>query len=341
MKTVTPSVEKTKTSMAISFLNARIRSGGSFDNGNGRWLFVARRGYLDLLLKMLNPEDEIMPVYYDVSGKLQYTVNPRHSFTAHVLTSHDDVVLVETDDEAQFDNGYGNNYGWLTWSAQFHPKLFIQTLVSKGKVDQEGILREIPGAEDEFNGEASINRNFNFYGLKQDWSFELSGRTILKWGFDFKQLSAGYDFFYNERKIIGHIDGNEITAYDTTQVQIDPDGQEFGTYLSNRFRLLDPLTAEIGIRYDYASWSEDKNVSPRINLAYDVGRHTVIRTGWGKFYQTQGIHKLNAGDGDEMYYPAELAEHRVIGMEHTFKNGFKLRIEAYQKKAFIPASALL
>lgn len=332
MKIVVPSAGEPKTSLAISFLNTRLRSQGSLGNGDWRWLFVARRGYLDLLLKVLNPEDKVMPVYYDVFGKIQYTPNPRHSFSAHVLASRDDVVLVETNDEVQFDTGYGNSYGWLTWSAQFHPKLFTQTLVSKGRVDRKGLVREIPGNEDEFHGEASIERYFNFYGLKQDWSLELFDRSMLKWGFDFKQLSAGYDFFYNERKIIGHINGNEIITFDTTQTQINPDGNEFGAYLGNRVRPFDPLTAEIGIRYDYASWTDDKNVSPRINIAYDFGKHTVIRMGWGKFHQTQGIHRLNAGDGDELFYPAELAEHFIIGMEHAFWSGFNLRIEGYQKR---------
>jgi hypothetical protein len=36
-------------------------------------------------------------------------------------------------------------------------------------------------------------------------------------------------------------------------------------------------------------------------------------------------------DGDSAFYPAELAEHRVIGFEHAFTNGVNLRVEAYQK----------
>jgi outer membrane receptor protein involved in Fe transport len=337
MKTVSPTVKNRRTSLAISFLNARFLTQGSTANGKWQWLFLAwlflaRRGYLDLLLKWLNPEDEIRPVYYDVLSKIQYSINSRHSIAAHVLTSDDDVVLIETDDELEFNTGYANTYGWLTWYGQFHPKLFAQTVLSSGRVTEERDVKQIPGKDADFEGEARVKRNFNFYGLKQDWSIELSDRSLLKWGFAVRHLTAGYDFFFREPIIIGHENGNEIFAYELTNTKEDPDGNELSVYLGNRFRLFTPLTAELGVRYDYTSWTGDKNISPRINFAYNLNKQTVIRAGWGKYYQTQGIHKLNAVDGDQRFYPAELAEHRVVGIEHEFKNGLNLRVEAYQKK---------
>ncbi len=332
MKTVTPSSETARTSLAISFLNARFLSQGNFSKGKGQWLFLARRGYLDLLLKWLNPEDEISPTYFDVLAKAQYAINSRHSIAAHVLTADDDVVLIETDDELEFNSGYGSTYGWLTWYAQYHSGLFAQTVLSSGRITQEGTIEQIPGKDTDFEGEASVTRDFDYYGIKQDWTFELSDRSLLKWGFDAKRLTAGYDFFFREPVVVGRENGKDIFVHDTTTAKESPDGNEFGVYLGNRFRLFNPLTAELGIRYDHASWTADRNVSPRIKILFGLNKKTVVRAGWGKFYQTQGIHRLNAVDGDERFYPAELAEHRVIGLEHEFENGANLRIEAYQKK---------
>jgi hypothetical protein len=332
MKSVSPTVENRRTSLAISFLNARFLTQGGSSNGKWQWLFLARRGYLDLLLKWLSPEDEIRPVYYDVLSKIQYSVNSRHSIGAYMLASDDDVVLIETDDELEFNSGYANIYGWLNWYAQFYPNLFAQTVFSRGRVIQEGDVKQIPGKGADFEGEVRVKRNFDFYGLKQDWSFELSDRYLLKWGFEVKHLMAGYNFFFREPIVIGHENGNEIFTYETTKTREDPDGNLLGVYWGNRFRLFNPLTIELGVRYDYASWTDDKNISPRINFAYDFDKQTVIRAGWGKYYQTQGIHKLYAFDGDKRFYPAELAEHRVVGIEHEFKNGINLRVEVYQKK---------
>ena len=332
MKTVSPTVENRRTSLAISFLNARFLTQGSTENGKWQWLFLGRRGYMDLLLKWLNPEDELRPVYYDVLSKVQYNINSRHSIAAHVLAADDDITLIETDDKLEFKSGYGSTYGWLTWYAQFHPKLFARTIFSRGKVAERGDVNQIPGQDSDFEGDAQVKRNFSFTGLKQDWSYDLSERSLLKWGFSARHLTAGYDFFFAEPIVIGHVNGNEIYDNDTTMVQEYPEGDEFGVYAGNRFRLFHPLTAELGIRYDYASWTGDNDISPRINFAYDLSKNTVIRIGWGKFYQTQGIHKLNAVDGDQLFYPAELAEHRVIALEHETKNGINIRMAAYQKK---------
>ncbi len=103
------------------------------------------------------------------------------------------------------------------------------------------------------------------------------------------------------------------------------------SYISYRFRLLDPLTAEVGLRYDYASWTNDKNMSPRVNIAYNVGKKTIIRAGLGKFYQTQKIHQLHIIDNEKTFKPAPLSEHFVIGLEHEFDSGIYVRLEAYQK----------
>jgi hypothetical protein len=249
-----------------------------------------------------------------------------------VLASDDNVILTETDDGLEFHTSYGNIYSWLNWHAQFLPKLLTQTVFYYGRVNQEGEVQQIPMADAEFEGEVRVKQNFNFYGLKQDWSFELSDNMLLKWGFDVKQGMADYDFFFRKPVTIGHVNGNELYDFETTQNTADPDGTEYGIYLANRFRLSNPFTMEIGLRYDLASWTQDKNISPRINMVYDLSKKTALRMGWGKFYQTQGIHKLNTYDGDNHFYPAELAEHRVLGIEHEFNGGVNLRVEAYQKK---------
>jgi outer membrane receptor protein involved in Fe transport len=332
MRTVNPSSDNSVTSLALSFLNVRFLTQGGSSNGKWQWLVLARKGYLDLLLKWLNPEDKIEPVYYDVLSKFQYSINSRHYISAYILAANDDVVLTETDDGLEFNTTYGNAYGWLNWHAQLLPKLITQTVLSYGRVTQQGNAQQIPIRDAEFEGEVRVERNFDFFGLKQDWSFELSDHMMLRWGFAAKHLKADYDLFFRKPIIIDHQSGNEIYEYETTIKRDNPDGTKFGVYIANRFRLSNPFTMEFGVRYDHASWTKDKNISPRISMVYDLGKETVIRMGWGRYYQTQGINKLNVLDGDKRFYPAELAEHRVVGLEHEFQSGINLRVEAYQKK---------
>jgi len=130
MKSSKPSLtDRRRTSLAISLMNARFLSEGYFNNQKGRWLFAARRGYLDLLLGITDEGDdtaELSPVYYNISGKLAYEVNEKHEVSASVLWADDDLDIAEdldyAEDQDTFNTGYGNGYAWLTWRANLHAR---------------------------------------------------------------------------------------------------------------------------------------------------------------------------------------------------------------------------
>ncbi len=328
IKTTSPSLERRRTSAALSFMNVRFLSEGSFVKGKGQWLVLARRGYIDLVLKLIGENDNLSPFYYDVLSKFQYQFNSKQALAFHVLKADDDLDFEEGD---RATTGYGNTYGWLTWYANWHPKLFTQTVLSIGRVDQNRRGTDVDSSDGSLEADVTDKRGFDFYGLKQDWSYDLSNRFLLKWGLDAKRLLASYDYF-NRDQITEIVDGNIVTRFDTTQIRLNPSDTEVRLYFGNRLRIVKPLTVELGLRYDYASWTDDKKISPRFNLALALAKTTTVRLGWGKFYQSQGIHELDVQDGDNVFYPAELAEHRVIGLEHGFGNGVHLRVEAYQKK---------
>ena len=324
-------VDRRRTSLALSFMNARFLTEGYFDNQRGYWLFAARRGYLDLILQLAAEEDvNLSPIYYDVSGKLSYDLNQKHKLSASVLWADDDLDIVEEPDV--LNTGYGNGYTWVTWEANIRPEILAQTVLSVGRVtkDRQGTDRApLDGA---LVFDVSEQRSFDFVGLKQDWTFELSEKHLLTGGLDAKRLDANYDYASRyAAKTYRDVDGELIREYESVASDRDISGNRFGAYLGERVRLAEPLTAEIGIRYDHFSWTDDNNLSPRLNLAVALGDRTVVRGGWGQFYQAQGIRELDVQDGDEEFYPAELAEHRAISVEHVLDNGTNLRIEAYQK----------
>ena len=332
MKSARPSfTDRRRTSLAISVMNARFLSEGYFNNQRGHWLFVARRGYLDLVLGLTGASDEteLSPVYYDVSGKLAYDLNEKHTVSASVLWADDDLDVVEDEDIAK--TGYGNGYAWLTWRANFHSKLFTQTVLSAGRVTKDRRGTDLSSRDGRLIYEVAEERAFNLFGVKQDWTVDLSEKHLLTAGFDAKRLEANYDYFNRNRIATRIVAGQIVEEFDSTTADRHLSGNRLGVHLGDRVRLSDPLTAEIGLRYDYFSWTDDNHVSPRANVAYALRTRTVLRAGWGQFYQSQGIHELNVQDGDEEFYPAELAEHRTVGVENVFDNEINLRVEAYQK----------
>jgi hypothetical protein len=56
-----------------------------------------------------------------------------------------------------------------------------------------------------------------------------------------------------------------------------------------------------------------------------------VRAAWGKYFQHQPIYGLSIQDGENTFSPAELAVHRIVGIEQGVRYGTTLRIEAYDR----------
>ncbi len=310
------SEKKRRTALGISLMNARIFSEQSFAGDKGSWTVSARRGYYDLLMKLVGEDDEFSPEFYDLFGKISYQFHKNHSISTQFLMANDKLTFKDYFGN-HADTEYGNSYLWMILKSSFAQRLFVETNLSWGRVNHD---RKATIPEDQESTDYVDKKSFSFYGLKQDWNLEISNSLVLKWGFDGKKLKADYDY------------SSATWTTDTTLIDIQPSGHELGFYLSERMRLLSFFIGEVGVRYDYQSYTGNGTWSPRANLAISIGRNTHLKAGWGRFYQSQDIHELEALDGVTNFAPAELAEHRVVGLEHSFRNGIHIRVEAYQKK---------
>ena len=319
--------DKFRTSIGLSMMNARLFAGGTFYENRGDWMVSARRGHWDLMMKLAE-EENFTPKYYDVLGKIRYRLNRNQVLSIQFLQAGDNFRF-----EDRFTNRaqttYGNSYAWMKLGSLWTPRLFSNTVFTLGRVyhDREATVFK---TEEELLKKALDERKFDFFKVKQDWTFDLTQHIHLKWGLEANRLYSGYDYQKVEFKTVISPSGQHLIK-DTTDVVLKPAGTAFGVYLSGRVRFTPLLVAECGLRYDAHTYSHDRDWSPRFNLYYRLTERTAIKLGWGKFYQSQGIHELDIPDGDQKYYPSELAEHRVAGIEHRTRSGLEIRIEAYQK----------
>jgi hypothetical protein len=327
MRTLRDPAARTRTSAGISLTNARFMTVGGFDDNRGHWLVSARRGYLDVLLKMVDPESGFIPRYHDVLAKVGYELSPRHTLSVNVLTSGDAMTI--SDDFFTAGSTYGNHYAWLNWRAHPGSTLSVQTVASVGRLDW---MRDVEGGAEGTEITAlslDDSRDFGFAGLLQDWSWRVSDRHLLKWGAGVRGSRASYEY---ERSQEGVVDGgmpNPGTGIDRTVVAHS--AVESGVYATHRFRIAEPLTSEVGVRYDRYSQSREGVFSPRVNLAFALNRSTTLRAAWGLYHQPQELYQLHVQDGDASFYRAERAEHRVMGLDHVLAGGVSLRAEGYQR----------
>ena len=232
-------------------------------------------------------------------------------------------------EQKRFNTDYDTSYLWLTHQAALGDRLLVETTASASELDRDRL-----GAEDEEEQSFEIadRRDTDVLALGQSWSFQ-AGHTF-KGGFEARRYETAYDYFNRlEPDFVLRTDFAEPREGITRFVDRFS-GDHLGAYLTDRFSPRDPLTLELGLRWDRHTLTGDTLVSPRISLAWQTGETGVVRASWGHFHQSQRPYELQVEDGETLFAPAERSEHRVIGYERVLGQGYlrALRVEAYQRR---------
>ena len=332
LRTATP--DRTSTTVGASLQNFTARSQGVFAGGRGTWLASARRGFLDIVLGLVGRGDApVSPTYYDGFGKVQYQVGMGHLLSAQVLYAGDDL-SVDEDDGTELSSRWSDGYAWLTWAAALGRSLSASTVLSAGRLTRHRGGTDWSDASTK-TLDVADRAEYEFLGLAQDWSAEASTDWALKWGFDLRRGSSRYDYRVWRRSWVANLtdpSGPSFVAVETRD-SLAPrrSGTELGVYVANRVRPVGALTAEAGLRFDYHSHAGDRNLAPRVNVAWQVSPGVTLRTAWGLYYQSHGLPDLPIADLDTVFLPAQRAEHRVVSLERRIGGGTTVRVEAYER----------
>jgi hypothetical protein len=324
---------KMRTTLGLSVTDLRATNQGEFAGGDGQWMIAARRGYVDLALKLGGNKVKDSPTYYDVSGKTQYRLSPNQTISLHVLHAGDTFKsLNNTPPDPDLRSSYDSTYLWGRWLGGFGDRVSGEVVLSFSRLDWH---RKGDGLYDEVDTSVihpltlRDDRSLDTVGMRNDWTINLTEHALVRTGFEFKSTEARYDYSLSRVRyaLSDGVLGTETLAIDT---HIRPNGDQAGAYITPRFQPWVPLIIEPGIRFDRESWTGDSSWSPRLNASYTRG-HTTLRAAWGLYRQAQGLHELSVGDGETTFRSPEHAEQRVIGISHKLDSGIELRLEAYER----------
>ena len=345
LEMTTTSPTELRTTFGISFSNIWAGTAGTFAAGKGRWIGSARRGFLDLVLKLSNAgedqgdtnDEQPAPRYWDLFAKVDFDLTPSHTVGLKVLAANDTLDFDEVEDDETFeaDTAYGNQYVWATHLGLLSANTFVETVLSAGRVDRDrrAEYTEMRPAE---MFDVNDRRDTDVLALSQDWSHLLSRRQQLKWGFTARRWSASYDYL-DEASLADPInDPRFFPGLRMTEFEDSFSSSQFGLYAADRFRLSPRFTAELGLRWDKTSLTEEDYFSPRVNLVYDLESGGVIRAGWGYFYETQRPYELEVQFGQTEFQDSERAEHWVLGYETDLGSKYRLRADAYRRSISDP-----
>jgi outer membrane receptor protein involved in Fe transport len=321
-----------ETELALSFFNASVLSMGRFGGGEkGDWLVAARRGNLDLIADIINP-DIGSPDYQDYIVHGGWEFGPRTKLSANFMLSKDKLLLADVDRGENANANYENQVFWLKWQADWSSRLHSDTIFSLSDISNErrGTLL-LPGI---VTGALDEQHEFRSYGLKQDWTFTPSSKWMLLFGVDAKRLDSKYRF--NSIKAVtppfdGILDNEALLVRNSN---LSPEGAQYGAHVELRLQISPALVVDAGIRRDYQSYTtanDDSQTSPRLSLLYRLGKTTEFRLGWGQYSQAQEINELQVSDGIESYFPAQRAEHVVANLAHNVAGKIDIELSYYRK----------
>ncbi len=323
--------EPQRTELGLSVFNTSLLSVGQVANNEAQWVFSARRGNLDKILD----EKFGNPTYYDIFGKISVNFSPTTTIAANAFIANDQVNIVtaaDPDEREESNNETRNTQFWVSWDQRWTPALSSQTQFSFSDFDSERVASV--NDPEKIIGQLSDRRTASIASLLQDWSYELNDAHHLTWGVEFQQENADYDYS-SATDYFGlflNLPGNENSRSSTNQRQVD--SNSFAFYLSNRWQPGDKTVVDIGLRWDkqkFGDTASDSQLSPRFSILYAISPKANIRAGWGRYYQSQGIHELQVEDGVTEFFPAQRSDQWIAGLQYQLGERYSLRAEAYSK----------
>ncbi len=318
--------------LGMSLFHASALASRRFDAGRGQWLLSGRRSNLGEISQLW--ENQVaQPTYFDVFGRLDYTVDASTDVALNVLASGDSIRVFDDRQGESSQAGYQNAYAWINVEHRFSDALRASLIASWTGVSTErsGEVAE-PGRR---TGTVDDERSYRIGGLKFDLAWSNS-RWMHSGGVELRDVRARYDYASSVVFEPDYPFPGAPGAQRVRQIELDPSGQHMAAYLSSRLRLTDDLTAEAGLRWDRQTYSDandaDDRLGPRLNVLYALGESTRLRASWGRHQQFQDINELQVEDGVETFGPSQRVDHLIVAAEHDLGPAATLRIEAYRKQ---------
>ena len=324
--------EDSETEIYLSFFNTSALSLGTFGSDRkGEWLLAARRGNLDLIADVVDPQFG-SPEYDDYLAHIGWDFGPRAMISANVLYSNDEIRLFEASRGERATATYANRIGWIKWEAEWTDRLRSRTLAAastiedrrNGSVNLAGIV----------SGQLDDALDVSVFEIRQDWTWVLTERLMWSFGANLKHLDADYlhDSARNIDPVFAGISGGPENRVLSTDLTVDD--AQYAAYSELRWRLGDKLIIDAGLRWDrqnYTVASNDRQISPRASLLFQPSLKTEVRLGWGQYYQAQETNELQVSDGIDAYFPAQRAEHFVANIRRTVSNRSALDVSVFRK----------
>jgi outer membrane receptor protein involved in Fe transport len=315
---------------SLSLISAGVSTQGRADSMPLEWLAAIRRSTLD----MLDPVEDGFgaPRFGDSLGRVRWTTG-QGAWTAGWLLLDDRLALKTEDTEEMADAHYWDEYVWLARDQRFGDALSMRSsmVVTSAEREREGMLRR-PGVA---SGDLMERRGFNGLEFSSDWTYARGPASSYSFGAGFAATRADYRYTRHSEFApdVAAAFGRDTT--EDLELLAHPAAASYSLYAANR-RQWSRFEAEVGLRVDAQHYEEGggnhTQVSPRLNLRYDMNGRLRVYASVGRFTQAQHVEEWRVEEAQQSPDAAMVSLHTIVGVEYQPDPDTRLGIEAYSKR---------
>ena len=312
----------------LSMISGGVSSIGKSDRLPLEWLAVVRRSTLDLLEPV-----EVgfgKPQFSDMLGRLRWT-DGDGAWTLGWLLLDDRMALGAADDSESANAVYRDEYVWLARDQKFSDELETRAtvVITSSERDRRGTLAQAGVG----TGELEETSGFHGFQFANDWKFAPSSGSAYNFGVEFAKTASGYKYARHSEFAPDVAAAFGRAANERVDYSRSPKVSSFALYVANR-RKWSRLDAELGLRFDqerYELGGTKTQVSPRLNLRFDLNDKVRLYGSAGRFTQQQHVEEWRVEEGQQLPDPAQVSIHSVLGLEFDAAAATRLGIEVYDK----------
>ena len=223
--------------------------------------------------------------------------------------------LGAVDDEETASARYRDEYLWLARDHRFSEELQTRAsvVITSAERDRRGTMLR-PGI-----AAGSLDETRGFHGIEfsNDWTLKRGNHSAYSFGMEFAATASDYkytrhsDFAPEVAAAFGRPTSEDV------QFRGSPQVSSFALYAANR-RKWARFEAELGLRLDaqqYEVGGGATQVSPRLNVRYDLSDRLRLYGSAGRFTQQQHVEEWRVEEGQQLPDAAQVSIHSVLGIE--------------------------
>ena len=292
----------------MSLLSASTTLEGPWQHGS--WMISGRRTYLDLAMKIA---DFDLPYYFwDGHAKINFDIDKNNQASLSFYAGND--VLDYQSETMDMNLNWGNKTFSAQWTHLFSSTLFSHFVLAGSRFDSDTKVSFEDVNFGMFNEVVDI-------ALKGQLTYTPSLKHSFDIGFEVKNLDFDLD-----QEAVGTIYPNSFT------------GNYLALYAQDNYKLGNMNIIQAGLRFDYYSDGEYKNLAPQLSYKRLLDQNNNLTFTYGRYSQFLNLVQEEGMSFADMWFPVDhtfdagQADHYIIGYNYDSQKDFSVSIEAYYKK---------